>query len=259
MSQQWPLKRLGLRVRDLTASIAYYESLGFALVRDEPETHTVGLGVGSQEILTLRHVPEARPRPKHTAGLFHFAILLPDETELGTFLRHGLGGNIRIDGASDHLVSQALYLSDPEGNGIEVYADRPRAEWPLKEGKPTMDTLPLKAEALLEKARDFHGFPAGTILGHMHLNVGNLEKSLAFYEETVGLELMLNFNKQAGFVSWDGYHHHLGLNTWNGPDASRHEPDVSGLDFFELARPDLQSGTFQDPDGMTVIVSQPEV
>jgi catechol 2,3-dioxygenase len=259
MSQQWPLKRLGLRVRDLPASIAYYERLGFTLVRDEPETKSAGLGVGSQEILTLRHVPDARPRPKHTAGLFHFAILLPDETELGTFLRHGLEDYVGIDGASDHLVSQALYLSDPEGNGIEVYADRPRAEWTRQDGKPVMDTLPLKAQALLAKAHEFHGFPAGTILGHMHLNVGNLEKSLAFYEETFGLELVTNLYQQAGFVSWDGYHHHLGLNTWSGPNASRHEPDVSGLDFFELARPDLPVGTFQDPDGVTVIVSQPEV
>jgi len=259
MSQQWPLKRLGLRVRDLSASIAYYERLGFTLVRDEREAKSVGLGVGTQEILTLRHVPEARPRPRHTAGLFHFAILLPNEAELGTFLRYGLEDKVRIDGASDHQVSQALYLSDPEGNGIEVYADRPRAEWPMNDGKPTMDTLPLKAEALLEKAHAFHGFPAGTILGHMHLNVGNLERSLAFYEETVGLELMLNFYKQANFVSWDGYHHHLGLNTWTGPNASRHEADVSGLDFFEIARPGLPSGTYQDPDGVTVIVSQPEI
>jgi catechol 2,3-dioxygenase len=255
MPQAWPLKRVGLRVRDLTASIAYYERLGFAIVRDEPEANSIGLGVGTQEILTLRHVPESRPRPKRTAGLYHFAILLPDESELGTFLRYCLTNDIHIDGASDHLVSQALYLSDPEGNGIEVYADRPRSEWPLNEGKPRMDTLPLKSRELLEKAHAFDAFPVGTILGHMHLSVCNLEESLAFYQETFGLELMVNLYHQAGFVSWLGYHHHLGLNTWTGPKASAHELDVSGLDFFEIARPDLASGTYQDPNGITVIVS----
>jgi catechol 2,3-dioxygenase len=89
----------------------------------------------------------------------------------------------------------------------------------------------------------------------MHLNVSNLDESIAFYEQTFGLELMINLYRQAGFVSWDGYHHHLGLNTWTGPNATHHEPDVSGLDFFELARPGLQAGTYQDPNGINVVVS----
>lgn len=257
MSQSWPLKHVGLRVRDLNASLVYYQRLGFTLVRDEAKEGVLGLGVGSEELLTLRHVPSARPRPSHTAGLYHFALLLPSEADLGTFLRHSLeGAGVRIDGASDHLVSQALYLNDPEGNGIEVYADRPREEWTRKNGQLLMDTLPLKADALLAKASPtFQGLPVETILGHMHLNVRNLKESLAFYQETFGLELMLDLYHQAGFVSWSGYHHHLGLNTWTGPNASAHDPDVSGLDFFEIARPDLPSGTYQDPNGITVIVS----
>lgn len=257
MSQPWPLKRVGLRVRDLEPILAYYQQLGFSIVRNERAEGIIGMGVGEQEILTLRHTPDARPRLRHTAGLYHFAILLPSETDLGSFLRYSVQGDgVRIDGASDHLVSQALYLNDPEGNGIEVYADRPREQWPLNDGRPRMDTLPLKADALLAKASPtFQGFPAGTILGHMHLNVRNLEESLAFYQETFGLELMVNLYHQAGFVSWLGYHHHLGLNTWTGPNANAHELDVSGLDFFEIARPDLASGTYQDPNGITVIVS----
>jgi catechol 2,3-dioxygenase len=255
MAQIWPLKRVGLRVRDLSASIAYYQHLGLTVVRDAQTEGIVGMGAGGQELLMLHHVPDARPRPGHTAGLYHFAILLPDEAELGTFLRHCLDDSVRVDGASDHLVSQALYLSDPEGNGIEVYADRPREQWPSRNGKPAMDTLPLKTNELLARAGSFQGFPERTILGHMHLNVSNLEESIAFYEQTFGLELMLNFYRQAGFVSWDGYHHHLGLNTWTGPHASRHEADVSGLDFFEIARPGVQPGTFQDPNGVTIVVS----
>lgn len=256
MTQSWPLKRVGLRVRDLSASIAYYERLGLTLVRDDRAEGNVGLGAGGQELLALRHTPHARPRPQKTAGLFHFAILVPSETALGTFLQHSMQGDgVPIDGSSDHLVSQALYLNDPEGNGIEVYADRPREQWSMKNGQPMMDTLPLKTEALLAKAGKFSGFPAGTILGHMHLSVSDLDESIAYYERTFGLELQLNLYRQAGFISWDGYHHHLAVNTWNGPNATRHEADVSGLDFFEIARPDLQPGTFQDPNGMTVIVT----
>lgn len=261
MAQSWPLKRVGLRVRDLQGSLAYYRQLGFSIVREQQAEGIVGLGVGETEILTLRHTPEARPRAAHTAGLYHFAVLLPSEVDLASFLRHSLRGEgVRIDGSSDHLVSQALYLNDPEGNGIEVYADRPREQWPRMDGAgtPRMDTLPLKTQELLAKAGEFHGFPAGTILGHMHLNVGELDRSLAWYEQTFGLNLMVNLYNQAGFVSWDGYHHHLGLNTWNGPHAARHEQDVSGIDFFELARPGLQAGSYTDPDGVTVVVSAGE-
>jgi catechol 2,3-dioxygenase len=259
MSQSWPLKRVGLRVRDLETTLAYYQQLGLAIVRDERAEGIIGLGADQLELLTLRHTPNARPRAAHTAGLYHFALLLPSETDLGTFLHHSLReGGVRIDGASDHLVSQALYLNDPEGNGIEIYADRPREQWPSTNGRPTMDTLRLNVEALLARAQDFHGLPGGTILGHMHLNVGNLEKSLAYYQQTFGLELMVNLYQQAGFVSWDGYHHHLGLNTWNGLNATRHKADVCGLDFFEIARPGLQPGTYEDPDGVTVVVTASE-
>lgn len=256
MSQSWPLKRVGLRVRDLESVLQYYQRLGLAVVRDQREEGIVGLGAGKLELLTLRHTPDAPPRGPHTAGLYHFALLLPDESDLGTFLNHSVSGaGVRIDGASDHLVSQALYLNDPEGNGIEVYADRPREQWPSLNGKPAMDTLRLKVNELLAKAGDFHGLPDGTILGHMHLNVRDLDESLAFYQQTFGLDLMVNLYQQAGFVSWDGYHHHLGLNTWSGPNAGPHEPGVSGLEFFEFARPGLPAGSYQDPNGITVIVS----
>lgn len=257
MSQSWPLKRVGLRVRDLESTLAYYQRLGLAIVRDERAEGLIGLGAGDLELLTLHHTPDAPPRKPHTAGLYHFAILLPSETDLASFLNHSVRGDgVRIDGASDHLVSQALYLNDPEGNGIEVYADRPREEWDYTNGQIRMDTIRLKASELLAKARDFRGFPEGTILGHMHLNVSDLNESIAYYQQTFGFDLMAQLYDQAGFVSWDGYHHHLGLNTWTGPNATRHEPGVSGIEFFELARPGLQPGAYQDPNGVTVIVSE---
>src|SRR6266700_1643788 len=232
-ARTWPLRRVGLRVQDIAASVDYYTRFGLSIVRDERDQQgggSVGLGVGSQEILSLRALLDGHPRPPRTAGLYHFALLLPDEVELGSFLQHCIDQHIPLAGASDHLVSQALYLSDPEGNGIEVYADRPRQAWQFHNGQLVMDTIRLNAPALLRKAQPFDGFSPGLRLGHMHLNVGNLERSMAFY-------------------------HPLGTNLWNGHNARPVEPGAFGIDFYEIRRAGLQPATLQDPDGVTVIVS----
>jgi len=253
-TQDWPLKRVGLKVLDLATSLDYYTRLGFTIVRDQSAEGEVGLGSGSRELLTLRVLEHGRPRPPHTAGLFHFAILLPDEVELGSFLRHCMEQHIPVDGVSDHLVSQALYLSDPEGNGIEVYADRDRKGWQWEGGNIKMDTLPLNAQALLRQAKPFKGFSPQTRLGHMHLNVGDLDSSKAFYQH-LGMDLMADIPQgRASFLSWDGYHHHLGINLWAGRHVHPVEPDVSGLEFFEIQRPGLVPGTLKDADGVAVVV-----
>jgi catechol 2,3-dioxygenase len=256
-AQTWPLRRVGLRVQDIAASVDYYTRFGLSIVRDERDQQgggNVGLGVGNQEILSLRALPGGHPRAPRTAGLYHFALLLPDEVELGSFLQHCIDQHIPLAGASDHLVSQALYLSDPEGNGIEVYADRPRQTWQFSNGQLVMDTIRLNAPALLRKAQPFDSFSPGLRLGHMHLNVGNLERSMAFYQ-TLGMDLMVGLAGQADFLSWDGYHHHLGINLWNGRNARPVEPGTFGIDFYEIRRAGLQPATLQDPDGVTVIVS----
>lgn len=255
-AQTWPLRRVGLRVQDIAACVDYYTRFGLSIVRDERDQRggSVGLGAGSQEILSLRALPGGHPRPPRTAGLYHFALLVPNEVELGSFLRHCLDQHVPIDGASDHLVSQALYLSDPEGNGIEVYADRPRETWQFRDGQLVMDTIRLNAPALLRKAQPFDGFSPGLRLGHMHLNVGDLERSMAFYQ-TLGMGLMVGIPGQADFLSWDGYHHHLGVNVWAGRNVPPVKPDTSGIDFYEIRRSGLQPATLQDPDGVTVIVS----
>jgi catechol 2,3-dioxygenase len=250
----WPLRRVALRVLDLEASSAYYTKLGFAIVRDERQAGSVGLGAGDTELLTLRHLPDGKPRPRHTAGLFHFAILVPNEKVLGGFLRHCVKEDIELEGASDHLVSQALYLRDPENNGIEVYADRPRDKWQWEQNLLRMTTLPLDLRRLLELGELFAGFPAGTRLGHMHLNVGDLDTSQAFYEK-LGMQQTTRYAGQAHFLSWDGYHHHLGINIWEGRNVPRQEADVSGVDFFEIARPGLEAGTLEDVDGVHILVS----
>lgn len=257
IARNWPLRRVGLRVQDLASEVNYYTQLGFAIVRDERDQQgggSVGLGAGNQEILSLRAFPGGHPRQRRTAGLFHFALLVSDEVELGSFLKHRIDHQLPIDGASDHLVSQALYLSDPEGNGIEVYADRPRAAWRFApDGQLQMDTIRLNAQALLQKAQPFEGFSNGLRLGHMHLNVGNLERSMAFYQ-TLGMNLMIGMPGQADFLSWDGYHHHLGINVWAGRNVPPVSPDAFGIDFYEIKRDGLTSGTMQDPDGVTVVV-----
>ena len=256
-ARNWPLRRVGLRVQNLNACVNYYTQLGFTIVRDERDEQgggSVGLGAGKREILSLRAFPGGHPRQRRTAGLFHFALLVRDEVELASFLKHRIDHQLPIDGASDHLVSQALYLSDPEGNGIEVYADRPRATWQFTpDGQLQMDTIRLNAQALLQKAQPFEGFSNNLRLGHMHLNVGNLERSMAFYQ-TLGMNLMVGMPGQADFLSWDGYHHHLGVNLWAGRNVPPVSPDAFGIDFYEIKRDGLTSGTMQDPDGVTVVV-----
>lgn len=257
-TQTWPLTRLGLKVLDLTPCLDYYTRLGLSIIREQNAEGTVTLGVGSKELLSLRLLPGGRPRPPRTAGLFHFALLVPSEVELASFLRHCITQNIPLAGASDHLVSQALYLQDPEGNGIEVYADRPRESWHWQKGQLQMDTLPLNSEALLKQAQPFAGFSPQLRLGHMHLNVGDLQRSAAFYRE-LGMEPTVGYAGQASFLSWDGYHHHLGINLWAGRNVHPVEPGVSGLDFFEIVRPQLAPDTLEDPDGVTVIVKNPTI
>jgi catechol 2,3-dioxygenase len=251
----WPLRRVGLRVQDMERCLDYYTRLGFSIVRDErvQESGSVGLGVGTREILQLRPLANGQIRPPRTAGLYHFALLVGDEVELGSFLQHCIDQGIPLDGASDHLVSQALYLSDPEGNGIEVYADRPREQWQFQGGQLRMDTVRLNAPNLLKQAGTFPGFSARLRLGHMHLNVGDLERTTPFYQ-ALGMNLMIGIPGQAYFLSWDGYHHHLGINVWAGRNAQPEEPDMYGLDFFEIHRPELAPTTLQDLNGVNVVV-----
>ncbi|HEV2952943.1 MAG TPA: VOC family protein [Candidatus Dormibacteraeota bacterium] len=248
--QSWPLRRLGLRVLDLQAQVEFYQGLGLELINETTSTAT--LGFGAQPVLDLARLgPKGIPRPPRTAGLYHFALLLPSERDLGSFLRHVVDSGITLDGASDHHVSQALYLSDLEGNGIEVYADRPPDTWTGPGGRILMHSRPLDLQRLLEMSSEpLNRFPALSRLGHMHLNVGNLESSGRFYHE-LGMNTQADLGS-ARFVSWDGYHHHLGLNTWAGTDIAPAPPNATGLDYFEISRPGLATNELRDPSGITV-------
>jgi catechol 2,3-dioxygenase len=243
----WPLGSVELKVLDLAREVEFYERFG--LTRLAGDSDTAVLGEGLRAILRLRALRDGRPRPRRTAGLYHIAILLPSEQELGGFLRRSLEERLPLTGTADHFVSQALYFDDPEGNGIEVYADRPRSEWRYPNGHLDIGTDHLDFERLLRIAdAPRPKFSDETVLGHMHLNVSDLDRSQHFYE-SLGMDLMGEVGGMMRFMSWDGYHHHLGINLLQGRGAAAVEPDVNGVAGFEITR---APATSADPDGIEV-------
>ena len=209
--------RVTLQVGDLARSLAYYERvLGFRVLERSAARAILGDQAGERTLIELRERSGANPVPRRgRLGLYHYAILLPDRAHLGRLLRHLAELGERA-GMSDHLVSEALYLSDPDGLGIEVYADRPRGGWRLNGQELAMATDPLNVEDLLQAAgaERWTGMPAGTVIGHVHLYVGDLDQAAAFYHEGLGLDKIVWSYPGALFLSAGGYHHHLGTNTW---------------------------------------------
>ena len=237
--------RVAVAVADLDRSLAFYRDvLGFAVLAQTAD-HAV-LGAGGTPLLELAAAPGARPAPPSATGLYHFAILVPSRADLAAWLLHLAESGYPLDGAADHLVSEALYLSDPDGNGIEVYRDRPRADWPRRDGQIRMATDPLDLQALLDEARaagrPWAGLPAGTRLGHMHLRVGDLAAARAFYHDVLGFDVMVDLSRfGALFVSAGGYHHHLGLNIWESRGGRAAPPGHAGLRFFTVELPDAEA------------------
>jgi len=245
--KDWPLGAVELKVLDLEREVEFYERFGLERISDGAGGAV--FGAGGAPILRLTALPDGRERPRHTAGLFHFAILLPDERELGGFLQRTLEERLPLTGTADHFVSQALYFDDLEGNGIEVYADRPRGEWQYTSGNLSIGTDHLDFERLLRIADEPRPkFTAGTVLGHMHLNVADLDESQAFYE-SLGMDLMAQAGHAMRFMSWEGYHHHLGINVLEGRGAAPIEPGVRGLRRFEVNR--IQAPVV-DPNGIAL-------
>ncbi len=233
-----------LTVSDLDRSVGYYgSSLGLS-VRSHDE-HVVSLGTEADEILVLHGDPSAH-RARGATGLFHFAMLVPARRDLAQVLHQLVEARVAIDGASDHGVSEALYLSDPDGNGIEIYHDRPRAEWPRdRAGAMRMTTDPLDVNGLLAEAGtgrgEWPGMPGGTRIGHVHLKVAQIPASEHFYVDVLGFELVQRYGREASFVSAGGYHHHIGFNTWAGVGAPPAPPGALGLHHFEVRLPDADS------------------
>ena len=241
-----------LTVADLARSLDWYEKAVGLRVR-ERDNGTVWLGAGGEDLLVLTEQPGALPADGY-AGLFHFALLVPSRPDLADWLAHAADDRVPLQGLSDHYVSEAIYLRDPDRHGIEIYADRPRALWDGQVSQ-RMTTLPLDVEDLLEERRDqpFAGLAEGTTMGHVHLCVADVESSVAFYRE-LGLDLTARYGDQAAFLSWGGYHHHLGANTWQSLDAPYAPADRARLTRFEI----LESGeerSLVDPAGIPLTLS----
>jgi catechol 2,3-dioxygenase len=202
---------------------------------------SLGAAGGAAGLIELAARPEAPVRPPGTTGLFHLAILVPSRAALGAAVRRVADAGWRLSGASDHLVSEAVYLRDPEGNGIEVYRDRPREQWRYVDGELQMDTLPLDLDGVLGEPDGADappdGMPAGTRIGHVHLNVADLSAAERFYVGALGFEVTVRAYPGALFMSIDGYHHHIGVNTWAGEGAPAPAPGSLGLAWFEVALP----------------------
>lgn len=211
------LGRVRLQVADLDRSLAFYEKvLGLRAIERTTDSVSLGPHGEDREIVHLRQLRSARPVPRRgLLGLYHFAILLPDRASLGRFIRH-LGEIGAYAGMSDHFVSEAVYLTDPDGLGIEVYADRPRDAWKYDERQLYMTTDHLDVDDLIAAAggKRWTGMPSGTVLGHVHLYVGDIEKAESFYHGALGFDKVVWSYPGALFMSAGGYHHHLGTNTW---------------------------------------------
>jgi catechol 2,3-dioxygenase len=229
-----------LIVTDLERSLRYYQhNLGLQLHRRE--NGTAILGAGGRDLLVLTEQPGARPVQRHHTGLYHFAILVPSRKELARTLRHLIDTRTPIGGASDHAVSEALYLSDPDGHGIEIYRDRPRDEWDFSGGTLRMTVDPFNFESVLAEIEGqplaWTGIAPGTTIGHIHLHVAHIPTAEHFYCDVLGFDLMVRYGDAASFIAAGGYHHHMGLNTWAGVGAPPPPADAAHLDWFEVRLP----------------------
>ena len=251
--------RLGpvhLTITDLDRSVAFYQD-AIGLRQHRREDGVAALGADS-EVVVLHEDTGARPRGRH-AGLFHFALLFPDRAELARALWRLVSRQVPLQGASDHGVSEALYLADPDDNGIELYRDRDRSEWPAPAHageRVGMFNRPLDLEDLLDTVEGEDVGPRagdGLVMGHMHLHVSELEDAVRFYAEEVALEEMTRY-PGAAFMARDGYHHHLGINTWLGEGVPPVPDGAVGLRRWTLVGGDGEPRELTDPSGNRVVV-----
>lgn len=230
-----------LTVSDLERALSFYESsLGFRTQRREG--NTAFLGAGRDPLLALTEDRQARPRGRAT-GMYHFAILVPSRLDLAYVLRNMAAHDLDL-GFGDHYVSEAIYLSDPDGNGIEIYRDRPRNEWPYRQGRLVMGTEMVDVQGLLGELQGqpdkWEGLDSQTVLGHMHLQVARLAAAEAFYRDVIGFDVTVNLGT-ASFLSAGGYHHHMGINTWGTAGAPPPPEGAIGLRYAALVLPNVEA------------------
>lgn len=242
------IDHVALTVRDLPGMASFYQTaLGLAPLESDGETRR--LGAGGKVLLELRRDAAAKLRDPRQAGLFHTAFLLPSRADLGRWLRHAAGSGIRLTGASDHGVSEAIYLDDPEGNGIEIYRDRPETEWSRDGDRIEMFTMRLDLNDLTAASPgDWQGAPEGSTVGHVHMQVGDLDRADGFFQGDLGLTR--TFDGPGGaWYGWNGYHHQLAGNVWNSRGAGPRDPHMTGLAEIVVSDPDRAGGETGDPWG----------
>jgi catechol 2,3-dioxygenase len=243
-----------LRVADVEVVQGFYEqTIGLRTL--ERDGDVVRLGAGAP-LVELVADPSAPPAPARSTGLFHLAILVPSRPELARAVSRVVAAGARFTGASDHFVSEALYLRDPEGNGIEIYRDRPRTEWEYEpNGEIRMGTVALDLDAVMAELPEEAdaGMPGDTVIGHVHLQVAELAATERFYAGELGLDVTVRGYPGALFLSRDGYHHHVGANTWVSAGAPAPPAGSRGLEWFELR--DSGEGVVTDPSGNRVLLS----
>ena len=233
MGEQAPVApaEVTLSVADLGRSVDYYEN-AIGLGVNAREEGVARMGVPGRDLVVLEEQPGARPGQGRTTGLFHLALLLPSRPDLAAWLEHAAESGVRLTGASDHFVSEALYLRDPDGHGIEIYRDRPRDTWTrATDGSLNMGTVALDLHDVMRDrpAEPFKRMPDGTVMGHVHLQVAHIPEARNFYTDLLGFDVMVEIPGQATFLSTGGYHHHLGANVWAGVGAPPAPPGQARL------------------------------
>ncbi|MEK4967341.1 VOC family protein [Cytobacillus sp. FSL R7-0696] len=232
-------QKIDLKVKNLQTSLRFYQDiLGFQVLHQSK--HEVSLSADGNQTLVQLHAPEGLQKKElRRTGLYHFAILLPTRNDLAKIIRHFIKVNYPLQGASDHNVSEALYLADPDGNGIEIYADRPKTSWDWRGEEVVMGTNALDVQSIMSEwdGNEWNGMPNETIMGHIHLHVNNIEEAKTFYCEGLGFEVVTHYGNQALFISTGKYHHHIGLNIWNGTMAVAPSANSVGMAFYTLVFP----------------------
>jgi len=249
------IARVALRVSDVDRSIDWYgRVVGLALRERENGFATLGAPDGGPVLLELRAAERPGTAPRAAAGLFHTAFRYPTRSQLGAALQRIVSGRESFTGASDHAVSEALYLDDPDGMGVEIYRDRPRDEWPPPRSgdRVFMTTEPLDVEGVLGTAAgDLPDAAAGTDVGHVHFKVADVEQAVAFWTQEAGMELMARYGADAAFIADEGYHHHVGANSWYSRGAQLEPQDGPGLDRVVIAG--APARTLPTPDGVEIV------
>jgi catechol 2,3-dioxygenase len=231
------IARVGLRSRDADKVADYYKAV-LGLVETGRSGNTIRLSAGGRELLEIEGSAALNADNPRSAGLYHTAFLLPSRLDLARWVQHAIDNRIAVDGASDHHVSEAIYLHDPEGNGIEIYADRDRSNWSYPNGTLKMGTEALNFAGLMQEVKPgdagWNGARAGTVVGHVHLRVGDTRAAEQFWNGDMDFDTVVKYGPQAVFLSTGGYHHHIGANSWQSAGAGPRADDTTGLSFVEL-------------------------